>query len=47
MLLEIKNQNQFLIERNAELEYTIERDIKTKLDEGFSEVKAEIKSLKR
>jgi hypothetical protein len=36
-----------LIERNAELEYMIDRDVKTKLDEGFSEMKAEIKSLKK
>jgi hypothetical protein len=36
-----------LIERNAELEYMIDKDIKTKLEEGFSEVRAEIKSLKR
>ena len=36
-----------MIERNAELEYLVERDVKIKLEEGFSEIKAEIKSLKR
>ena len=47
MLAEIKNQNQYLIERNTELENLIEGEVKSKIEEGFAELREEIRSLKK
>ena len=47
MLAEIKNQNQYLIERNTELENLIEGDVRSKIEEGFAELREEIRSLKK
>ena len=47
MLAEIKNQNQYLIERNTELENLIEGEVRSKIEEGFAELREEIRSLKK
>jgi hypothetical protein len=36
-----------LIERNAELEYIIDRDIKPKIEDGFAEIRNEMQSIKK
>ena len=46
-LQEIKVQNLYLVERNVELEYLVERDLKPRINEGFSELKSDIQSLKK
>ncbi|CDW76082.1 UNKNOWN [Stylonychia lemnae] len=47
MLAEIKNQNQYLIERNTELEQTINQEIKPMMRDGFIELRSEIRDVKR
>lgn len=47
MLSDIKNQNQYLLDKNADLEYIIERDLKPKIEDGFFDLKQDIKSLKK
>ena len=46
-LQEIKVQNNYLVERNAELEYLVERDLKPRISDGFLELKSDIQSLKK
>eukprot|EP00347_Sterkiella_histriomuscorum_P022348 403330796 len=47
MLFEIKTQNLYLMERNLELESIINGEVRPTIEDGFYEIKSEIRELKK
>lgn len=45
MVMEIKTQNQYLVERQADLEYLVTQDLKPTLEDGLTKIRQDIRRL--